>query len=78
MIDAWRFAESRALVDQVHCPVFAASTLDDEFIEPPVIAELLAALPGGTHRIFEEGGHFLQKSKAKPIAELLAPGCKSA
>jgi pimeloyl-ACP methyl ester carboxylesterase len=58
---------------RVHLPVFGAWTLDDSFVEPAVVIELLDALPPGPRQGFPDGGHNLQKTRARELAAALAP-----
>lgn len=58
---------------RVRVPVFGAWTLDDAFVEPAVVGELLDALPPGPRHGFPDGGHNLQKTRARELAAALAP-----
>jgi len=69
----WRFAETRAAVQALRCPVFGAWTDDDHAVEPAIVTELLDHLPPGPRLGFATGGHNLQKSRAAEIAEALIP-----
>lgn len=72
------FAAVRAAVASLRVPVFCASCLDDELVEPEIVAELLSALNTQQWLEFERGGHAPQREYAAEIGAALvgfANGC---
>ena len=64
----------RAACAAVRCPALVVSSVDDPLVEPAssfALARALAA-PTVTHMHSKDGGHFLQKLAARPIARWFA------
>ncbi len=76
VISRFSHAEHRDAVERLRVPCFGAWTDDDPFVEPEVIAELLAAAPEGPRVRFDDGGHNLQKTRAIELADALVPGLR--
>ena len=63
------FPRQRANVERVDVPTLVAWTEDDPFIEADISAEFAAAFSGAEHAYFEDGGHYLQKTRSTEIAQ---------
>jgi len=72
VLSAFDFAMHRDALARARVPAFAAWTLDDPFVEPPIVAELCKASGDGPRLGFPTGGHNLQKTQAIEIADALA------
>jgi pimeloyl-ACP methyl ester carboxylesterase len=64
------YAPSRRAVAQ-RTPVFCASCLDDEIVEPAVVDELVATLNTKRHLSFARGGHAPQRDHAAEVGAAL-------
>ena len=69
IIYALSFPRQRANVERVDVPTLVAWTEDDPFIEADISAEFAAAFSGAEHAYFEDGGHYLQKTRSTEIAQ---------
>ncbi|ETW04545.1 hypothetical protein H310_03776 [Aphanomyces invadans] len=65
------FEHMKTVVETLHArnlPSFVAMACDDRLIEPEIIRELGHALPPGRRIEFQTGGHNIQKSQAREVA----------
>jgi len=71
IIRALSFRRQRENVERLETPALIAWAEDDRFIEGEIARELAAACPDGPRLGFDEGGHYLQKTRATEICEAL-------
>ena len=62
---------NRAAAQPLPSKTLVAYAADDHLVEPQIPNELAAAIPGARTLRFEEGGHIIQKHKAREIARAI-------
>ncbi len=67
-----RFDVVRDDVNSIAAPSLVAWARDDHMVEDAIGNELAAALPPGPRLVFEHGGHAIQKTRARDLADALA------
>jgi pimeloyl-ACP methyl ester carboxylesterase len=71
IVGGYDFAWARRAAPRVACPTIVAWADDDPQVEPRVGEELTAAIAGAHALRFATGGHNIQKSRAREIAEAI-------
>ena len=72
LIGSIDFSRQGRLAEQIACPVLAFHAPDDPLVEVSVAEEFCARFPRARLTVFEDGGHHLQKTRAREIAAQLA------
>ncbi len=67
------FEHQRLRVRRLHVPTLLAWTKDDAFIDFDIVDEMATQCPAGPRLRFEEGGHYLQKTRSVEIADAMVP-----
>ncbi|RHY63902.1 hypothetical protein DYB38_010508 [Aphanomyces astaci] len=75
--DFERIQEVATSLHALNLPSFVALARDDALIEPEIIRELGHLLPPGVRVEFPTGGHNIQKTQAKPVADQLVAWIES-
>lgn len=71
IIGAIKFSQLQQVPAQVRCPVWVIAAVDDRLVEPEIPRELSEKFAHATLKMFPSGGHNIQKSRARAIAELI-------
>jgi pimeloyl-ACP methyl ester carboxylesterase len=67
-IAAMSFAEMRWAVRARLPPSLVAYAVDDPLVEPAISGALAQAIPGARRLSFEDGGHSIQKTRARELS----------
>ncbi len=71
IIGSVNFREQGRLAAGLPMPVCSFHALDDRLVESEIARELVATIHDGRVTVFEDGGHHLQKTRAREIANAL-------
>jgi len=68
MVDFWAQRGRCAKLKQQGVPTLMAWSKNDPMIEPELHHDMSQSLPGGPRLVYKDGGHFINKHHAGPIA----------